>query len=112
MISRDDVPVEETSSAAVSDEDVLESESTDVVSDKSEDIAETESSEADTSVSVIYVGSTSDVTFETVDAYEPEYLNYNMIFGIVFGLYLIFRLMKFVSKALFVRFDGNGTKEA
>lgn len=96
MIFNDDVPVEVTSSESLSDEDV----------------SEVESSEADTSVSVIYVGSTSDVTLETVEAYEPEYLNYNMIFGIVFGIYLIMKLMKFVSKALFVRFDGGGTKEA
>lgn len=95
MIFNDDVPVEVTSSESLSDEDV----------------SEAESSEADTSVSVIYVGSTSDVTLETVEAYEPEYLNYNMIFGIVFGIYLIMKLMKFVSKALFVRFDGGGNKE-
>lgn len=110
MIFNDDVPVEVTSSESLSDEDVSESESADVLTDESEDIAETETSEADTSVSV--VGSTSDVALETVEAYEPEYLNYNMIFGIVFGIYLIMKLMKFVSKALFVRFDGGGTKEA
>lgn len=112
MIFNDDVPVEVTSSEPLSDEDVSESESADVLIDESEDVSEAESSEADTSVSVIYVGSTSDVTLETVEAYEPEYLNYNMIFGIVFGIYLIMKLMKFVSKALFVRFDGGGTKEA
>ena len=56
MISRDDIPVEETSSEPLSDEDALESESADVLTDESEDIAETESSEADTSVSVIYDG--------------------------------------------------------
>lgn len=112
MIFNDDVPVEVTSSESLSDEDVSESESADVLADESEDVSDAESSEADTSVSVIYVGSTSDITLETVEAYEPEYLNYNMIFGIVFGIYLIMKLMKFVSKALFVRFDGGGTKEA
>ena len=112
MIFNDDVPVEETSSELLSDADALESESADVLTDEAEDVSEAESSEADTSVSVIYVGSTSDVAIETVEAYEPEYLNYNMIFGIVFGIYLIMKLMKFVSKALFVRFDGGGNKEA
>ena len=110
MIFNDDVPVEVTSSEFLSDEDV--SESADVVTVESEDVSEAEPSEADTSVSVIYVGSTSDVTLETVEAYEPEYINYNMIFGIVFGLYLIMKFMNFVSKALFVRFDGGGNKEA
>ena len=112
MIFNDDVPVEETSSEPLLNADTLESESADILTDDSEGVSEAESSEADTSVSVIHVGSTSDVAIETVEAYEPEYLNYNMIFGIVFGIYLIMKLMKFVSKALFVRFDGGGTKEA
>lgn len=111
MIFNDDVPVEVTSSESLSDEDVSESESADVLADESEDVSGTESSEADTSVSVIYVGSASDVTLDTVEAYEPEYLNYNMVFGIIFGIYLIMKLIKFVSKALFVRFDGGGNKE-
>ena len=71
-----------------------------------------EESEQDVSVSVVYVpAAASDIVIEAVDVYEPEYLNYNLYFGIVFGFYIILRLMKFVRKALFVRFDGS-TKEA
>ena len=74
--------------------------------------AEDEESEQDVSVSVVYVpAAASDIVIETVDVYEPEYLNYNLYFGIVFGFYIVLRLMKFVRKALFVRFDGS-TKEA
>lgn len=74
--------------------------------------AEDDESEQDVSVSVVYVpASASDFVIEAVDAYEPEYLNYNLYFGIVFGFYIVLRLMRFVRKALFVRFDGS-TKEA
>lgn len=74
--------------------------------------AEDDESEQDVSVSVVYVpASASDIVIEAVDVYEPEYLNYNLYFGIVFGFYIILRLMKFVRKALFVRFDGS-VKEA
>ena len=74
--------------------------------------AEDDESEQDVSVSVVYVpASASDFVIEAVDAYEPEYLNYNLYLGIVFGFYIVLRLMRFVRKALFVRFDGS-TKEA
>ena len=101
----DDVPVDETSSVS----DFEDSTAEDVIEEDA-DISETESAE-DMNVSVIYVPTSSNVSVEAVEAYEPEYLNFNMIFGIVFGLYLISKLMRFVSKALFVRFDG-GAKEA
>lgn len=71
-----------------------------------------EDDESEQDVSVVYVpASASDIVIDAVDVYEPEYLNYNLYFGIVFGFYIILRLMKFVRKALFVRFDGS-TKEA
>lgn len=75
-------------------------------------VAEDDESEQDVSVSVVHVpAAASDIVIEAVDVYEPEYLNYNLYFGIVFGFYIVLRLMKFVRKALFVRFDGS-TKEA
>ena len=75
-------------------------------------VTEDDESEQDVSVSVVYVpAAASDIVIEAVDVYEPEYLNYNLYFGIVFGFYIVLRLMKFVRKALFVRFDGS-TKEA
>lgn len=62
----------------------------------------------DVSVSVIYApaDTASEILAEPVEVYEPEYLNFNLYFGVVFGFYIVLRLVKFVRKALFVRFDG------
>lgn len=92
--------------------DASEESSADSSLDASGLVAAEDESEQDVSVSVVYVPATaSDIVIEAVDVYEPEYLNYNLYFGIVFGFYIILRLMKFVRKALFVRFDGS-VKEA
>lgn len=131
MISREDIPESiseaetsqaetvnsfinpaETSEWDASGLDASAESSADSSLNASDLVAAEDESEQDVSVSVVYVpAAASDIVIEAVDVYEPEYLNYNLYFGIVFGFYIILRLMKFVRKALFVRFDGS-TKEA
>lgn len=112
MISNDELPSEEASPIPeeVSSEAVSEA-ADELESDISDSEFETDSASYP-DVSVIYVTHEASEVFAVVvdEPYEPEYLDYNIIFGVIFGFYLIVRLMAFVRKALFVRFDGN--KEA
>ncbi len=116
MISKEDVPVDiqdtepsvETTenSTGASENSVESSEDSSL---NSSDVNDEEAAH-DVSVSVVYVpadtAAVSETLAEPAEAYEPEYLNFNLYFGVVFGFYIVLRLVKFVRKALFVRFDG------
>lgn len=116
MISKEDVPVdirdtepsvETTENSTGASENSVESSE-----DSSLSFSDSNDEEAahDVSVSVVYApadtASASEILAEPAEAYEPEYLNFNLYFGVVFGFYIVLRLVKFVRKALFVRFDG------
>lgn len=122
MIFKEDVPVD------IQDTESFQVETTENSTDASENSVESsedsslnsfdvndEEAAQDVSVSVVYApadtASASEILAEPVEVYEPEYLNFNLYFGIVFGFYIVLRLVKFVRKALFVRFEG-ATKEA
>lgn len=45
------------------------------------------------------------------EAYTAEDLNYDLILGVVFGFFIVLKLMKFIQRALFVRFDSSAVKK-